>query len=731
MPSIVLTRDRVSATMLLMRSIRLLTLGCIWLSFLVADCRLRAEEPPIQKTPTNQDLAQAIGNANKLVVTEPLKSIALFTLSAPGIGSEFLQQAQIDEHAEWFHCMCYGDAWITFYSGDTKLAVISFHHARSLRWMGGPWASDALLSENFGATLAQWFATKGFPLFEDRRLADIAYANAEQKKQHDFSSQLPPSTREILLAPGAGFERESTFARRSLAAAPDRAQLAASIFRAFGQLPPKPSGYDYMMSVCRQIIESSDGADLARALELVAGDDRGLQGAAYLFSQTLFLSKLPATGATDWAPKLAEIVFRTFDDSAKPAAVRRLISIPGPAIDELLVAIASGQREFPYSAHLQRDKYDQEPNLVSAACLALAMRHNLAATALAKKMLPSTSDQPSRTALEVVLQFAESGRSVNPEIFKLQSFIIGRAGLQLMKEMPADAVSAKLLGAALDAPYGAIREEAEEMATGLGIPEFRKRDPHNFDEIKVDRSLAEDNPKEAIAAYSEDLLRAIGATKARLLRYRGCAYSNLGQLDAALRDLRASQEIEHNRDVQREIANVLWNSGDYGEAVKTLNHQFPLSDPWDLEARGLAYLAKEDFANAEKDLTVAVVVDPRELYRQLFQHLAAHLAGHPELSRLQALRKEALADDSEWTPKIADYLLGRCTEEALFAAATSSGGSTERAHEAEACYYASQVHRLHNDLAGEKLFLSRCVQLEQFRLTEHWLAVARLRNATK
>lgn len=702
--------------------------SCCWftlvLGLVLANCL--AKEPQPEKPPTKANLIVALAQADRLVVTAPMEKEARFEITAPGIGDELLAQIAIDESAEWFHCMCHGDAWITAYAGAEKRATIGFHHARSLRWIGGPWTSDALLSGDAGIKLSQWFAKKGFPLFEERRLAEIARAEAEEAKDKAFNGQLSPGTLAIIEADGAGFRRETTFAQRALRSAPDRAELAASVFRAFGQLPPKNTGYNYTMSVCRKIIEVSAGADLEKALRLVERDTRqGLKGAAFLFCATPYHSKLSDPAADEWGPKLAAVVLRSFDDDLKPDALRRLISISGPQVDAFLVAVASGEQQFPYAAHLHRSEYDEEPELISAACLVLAMRHHSRATALAEAALRSVSDSPSKAALEVALALAGNRGALRPEVFKLKSFLIGFGAMQVLEEAPSDRVSARLIGAALDAPWGAVRERAERLAFQLGVGPAKKPEEHNYGDIEIDKALADEAPADAVAIYSGQLDQAIGVTKADLLRTRASAYAALGKLEMALDDLNASQKIHYSRDAVRSIATTLWQAGRPKEAVDALSRSFPMSDPWDLEVRGLARLCAGEFDEAERDLAASVLIDSRGLYRQIFHHLAANLNKHPELSRLADLESTALAEKDDWSRTVASFLLDRLAEEKLFESAKNPRD------QAEAYYYAAQIKRLAGNLEAERALLTRSVAMQQFRLTEHWLAKARLHEFEK
>ena len=677
-----------------------------------------------QKHPNKGELAAAISSADRMFVGTPVKDEKLFELASPGIGKEFTDQIEIDEHAEWFHDMCYGDGWISFYAGTKRLALVSFHHARSLRWIDGPWGSDALQSGDTGVRLCQWFEKMGFPQFEKIRQAEIAREQAEDTKQRNFEAQLPEDTLKIVAAQGAGFRRESTFARKALSSAPDRARLGAAIFRAFGQVPTDTYGYDYLMSVCREIIQQMDGRDLARALELVESDDLGIRGAAFLFCAMSYTKRLPESSAAQWAPKLATVVLSTFCDPKRPDAMERLVSAPGPQTDELLISIASKQRAFPDSPGYKRGDENGEPGVLASACLVLAMRHHPNAEALARLRLAEATDKRDRSALQIALSLSTHHLEFSPEAFKLESYLIGFGALQYLREQPTDSVPASLIGAAMEAPFGAVRDEGEEFGHKLGVGPSKDLYEDSRFEVQVDPVLAEEAPEEAIIVYGDQLQRARGATKAEVLGARAKAYIALGRMDEALTDLKNAKSMGFNRVESRDVADVLWKVGRPDEAVRMLSNTFPMSDPWDLEVRGIAHLSAEDFAAAENDLSAAALIDPRDLNRLIFQHMAAVLSGRSEYSRLKELKESALDEDDAWSRKIADYLLGKLSEEAFLAASHAAGSVQTQRKEAETYFYLAFSARVHSNRQREQDLLTRCVRMKQVTLTENWLATA-------
>ena len=82
----------------------------------------------------------------------------LLDIDVPEDIAAFQQQLKIIEDPQTFgHCMCLGNPAIELYAGKKVMAVIGFHHGRSIRW--DAWQYDALLADGMG--LVNWMAQRG------------------------------------------------------------------------------------------------------------------------------------------------------------------------------------------------------------------------------------------------------------------------------------------------------------------------------------------------------------------------------------------------------------------------------------------------------------------------------------------------------------------------------------------------------------------------------------------
>lgn len=644
----------------------------------------------------------------------------LFEITQPAIGTEFLGQFEIASE-DAFHCGCYGDAWLHFFAGEAELAVIGFHHSLSLRWRNGPWNSDARLANGSGTDLSQWFATMGYSGFEEKRLSAIAETEKRELLSRTFWEQLDPGMRATISAAETLFRREQFVAKRILTDAPDPTAVLVGIFRAFGQRPLDTLSYDSVSSLARTVVEQASADDLLNSLKVIEADVAGKNGAALLFCEFPFHRKLDSNSADYWAAKLGELVLASENDSRKADAIRRMTDTPGGQVDEMLLSIAEARRTFSYVAHLNRDQYDQEPELLASVCLALAIRgHPRAAEAIAAHR--QTLDDFGKAAIHVAECLVSKTIALDPSVFKIQSSLIGFGALKLLEDAAPDQVPARLIGAAMDAPWGAVRSAATKLGAKLGVGPVKEIEEHNFDEVNFDDSLADSAPQIGVSEYTAALVRAKGITKGRLLQLRGHAFLNLGRNDEALKDYEAAKEFDR-RTNRSDKAKALWRSGRVKEAVQELSWKLPLSDPWELTLRGTAYFAEEKFSDAERDFAAASTVDPRNSQAIIFQHISAHLSANQQMSRLNAPNEYRFVHD-DFDQALEEYFLGRIEDTQLMdRAAEAEFAMLTRAR---AWFFRSQLARMNGDSVVEQANLRECVALEQFQADEHWLALARL-----
>lgn len=109
-----------------------------------------------------------------------------------GVITELAAHFTVDESESGGYCMCGGNPTFEFYRNDKLVAMIAFHHGRSIRWADGTWPGDGMLTEQSSSYLVDWLAKQHFTgpqteLFEGRRRAA-----ALQRRNDRYQALLPP-----------------------------------------------------------------------------------------------------------------------------------------------------------------------------------------------------------------------------------------------------------------------------------------------------------------------------------------------------------------------------------------------------------------------------------------------------------------------------------------------------------------------------------------------------------
>eukprot|EP00028_Trichosphaerium_sp_Am-I-7-wt_P005521 CAMPEP_0168521452 /NCGR_PEP_ID=MMETSP0405-20121227/8678_1 /TAXON_ID=498012 /ORGANISM="Trichosphaerium sp, Strain Am-I-7 wt" /LENGTH=397 /DNA_ID=CAMNT_0008542701 /DNA_START=43 /DNA_END=1236 /DNA_ORIENTATION=- len=86
----------------------------------------------------------------------------LFEEKGLDVCQKFVKQIVVVESHGGGHCMCCGDPTFEFYDeADENVAMIAFHHGRSIRWYKGNWPCDMLLTPESAKFLVQRLADNG------------------------------------------------------------------------------------------------------------------------------------------------------------------------------------------------------------------------------------------------------------------------------------------------------------------------------------------------------------------------------------------------------------------------------------------------------------------------------------------------------------------------------------------------------------------------------------------
>ena len=117
---------------------------------------------PTVGEPTQASLDRALAGATRVRIAgvEELGGGELLTVEDAERIRQLATLLAIVPPTERFHCLCPGDQVLEFLRRERRLAAITLHHGRSIRW-NGAWDSDALLAD--GPALLRWLADRGAP----------------------------------------------------------------------------------------------------------------------------------------------------------------------------------------------------------------------------------------------------------------------------------------------------------------------------------------------------------------------------------------------------------------------------------------------------------------------------------------------------------------------------------------------------------------------------------------
>jgi hypothetical protein len=213
----------------------------------------------------------------------PGRESTIFELRDPAKIKELLDHIVINDKGSGFHCMCCGTPTFELYKGAELVAMLGFHHGRSLRWPGG-WPGDGALTKKSAVYLAALLARHGWtgPLDEQEKAK--RQRAAAQRRAGKLRSQVPPSLwREL----------EKAKSKADLAAAfeqgiKDPIRRAVTYFRLFGSDGNASwnlyFGPDELLS--GTLLPKVDKPSLSAAIRRAARHPAGRTGAArWIFSE--------------------------------------------------------------------------------------------------------------------------------------------------------------------------------------------------------------------------------------------------------------------------------------------------------------------------------------------------------------------------------------------------------------------------------------------------------------
>jgi hypothetical protein len=405
----------------------------------------------------NESLQQVVASANRVRIRSggtchrnPDQEKTQFELNDAAAAQEFARRIEINEAESGFECQCCGEPTFEFYEGDRLLAMLGFHHGRSLRWPE-IWPGDALLMSECAAQLPDWWAARGYDGFvKEREEAQKEEAREEERKTL-FRSFFPAHVRQFI---------DSGKARRLVTGMHDPLGAITASCRALGALDGRWSELDSDKQVAIDVAKILPPEEFLKALHNLRGDGQAELGAARLGVAEDLLARLPAGERMPWRLELTKATLKhTAVLENKLIAVRRLAACKDEDAKEVLLQIARGEigsEENGWGVD------EQEPGLRGIAYLGLAAMKDATIEEEVKGHLAKV-DGPNRAAVEICLALLGDPQYIKVEHFRFQSYTLGESALAAIEQFQGREGMEVLVLAGLEHPWANVRDDATKV----------------------------------------------------------------------------------------------------------------------------------------------------------------------------------------------------------------------------------------------------------------------------
>jgi hypothetical protein len=328
-------------------------------------------------------------------------------------------------------CECCGDPTFEFYHGEKLLAMVSYHHGRSLRWRR-KWTGDAHLTKASREWLVGWLAehaVEGPKQEIEEQLESIRIARlAEREWTHVVPTGFLAGIERAEDSPGGGGE-ESSRAKDDYIESffGSRSERFLTLFRIMGSLPMRWDAYYPMHRHLREyFLRMREGdEDFAFELAIKSKDPAVRMGAA----RVLFtLYSRPDPGKVGWDVRAWMLGLAPDGYSSPIAGNRRLVvhCLAGIKGEESLAVLAEAAR-------------DPDRTVRRRAMVALGGFDDAKATEVLRKMALGEL-RPHPAPDEGPLDFAKGCGLRHPIVFMDEDEIFGS------DEMAARRILAKAAG---------------------------------------------------------------------------------------------------------------------------------------------------------------------------------------------------------------------------------------------------------------------------------------------
>jgi hypothetical protein len=331
----------------------------------------------------------------------PAEEKTLFEVTKPGRIRALVRGIEIDEAQSGFGCMCCGWPTFEFYRGEKLLAMVGFHHGRSLRWEGGAWKGDAALTGESALLLCRFLAEGGVeePLRELEE--ELARARAFEVRTERRARILPRAAGAVLREAATGEE----IGRALDAASGDPVKRAILWFAVYGCHEGSWHHFDPVETEVSAKLAELPGEVLGAAMGRLGDDPAARNGAGRFLFEDRRWEQVPREALDGALPSILSHALAHPRVSCRRSAMAAAARIGGEAAIAALRLTLAGEerlREMP-----EADRVDAGGRVVFRA-MAKELREAIDDRVAAAWLLHGMGDRESVPAIRA-LPGAEEG----------------------------------------------------------------------------------------------------------------------------------------------------------------------------------------------------------------------------------------------------------------------------------------------------------------------------------
>ncbi len=205
-----------------------------------------------------------------------------------------VQAIDIDASQSDGACACCGNPTFEFYAGDKRLAMIGYHHGKSLRWAGGSWPCDAVLTDTSRKFLNSWLSQHAVAGPQKEVEANQKQRDETIRRESRYAELIPGPTlaaaskaaSRIAVNEHSWYEKRRKAMTEAFIAQEKDAPTSITLYlRVLGVTADGSWNmyYTYEDIAAKQLLPRFKGADIAQAAGGLMQDNEAVMGVARWF----------------------------------------------------------------------------------------------------------------------------------------------------------------------------------------------------------------------------------------------------------------------------------------------------------------------------------------------------------------------------------------------------------------------------------------------------------------